>query len=100
MYAKFSSAQLSRAAVHDPYRTVNSVDGEQVDLDTPNTKSDVFSLHVHLTSESADMVVCRWFDQMKSTVVLVTARPDQDDDESRSPFQVFQLREAARSNMF
>jgi phosphoglycerate dehydrogenase-like enzyme len=78
MYSRFCRAFDSRVLVYDPYKAVDRDGLEQVDnLSVLLRKSDVVSIHVHVTDETIGMIDARRFTQMKRNVLLVnTSRGD------------------------
>lgn len=78
MYASYCRAFGASVMVYDPYKSVSDRDIVQVDrVDELVMKSDVISLHVHVTRETLGMVDKSWFGKMKPDVLIVnTARGD------------------------
>ena len=74
-YAGYARAFGSRVVAYDPYVTVDGGGVEQVERDELLRASDIISLHVHASAETAGMIDASWFRLMKPTVLLVnTAR--------------------------
>ncbi len=78
MYSHYCKAFDSRVLVFDPYKNVERDDLEQVDdISTLLMESDVIAMHVHVTDETISMINKKFFDKMKSDVLLVnTSRGD------------------------
>jgi len=78
MYAHYCKAFGSKVVVYDPYKQIDDHSIEQVDnIDILLAKSDVISLHVHVTDETQEMLSHNLFLKMKTDVVIVnTSRGD------------------------
>ncbi|MFA4826211.1 MAG: NAD(P)-dependent oxidoreductase [Methanoregula sp.] len=76
-FAAYARAFGCKVLVYDPYKTVERTDIYQVGLDQLLQDSDIISLHVHVTTETKNMVNSSWFSIVKPTVILVnTSRGD------------------------
>jgi phosphoglycerate dehydrogenase-like enzyme len=77
LFANYSQAFGSTVLVYDPHKDVNDGGINQVGLEELLTKSDVISLHIHVTGETKGMVNEAWLSRMKRDVLLVnTSRGD------------------------
>ncbi len=76
LYASYCSAFGAKVIIYDPYKTVARTEFSQVSsLDELLTKSDVISLHVHVSPETTGMINESCFARMKPDVLLInTAR--------------------------
>ena len=78
MYANFCKAFGAKLIAYDPYKIINDDKVKQVkNLKDIFIGSDVIALHVHVSSETIDMINKSSFDQMKKGVILInTSRGD------------------------
>ena len=85
---QYCQAFGSMVLVNDPYKTVNSHERlKQVSLDKMLSKSDVISLHVHVTDETTEMIDAAAFAIMKDDVLIVnTSRGEIVDEKALIEF--------------
>jgi len=78
MYANFCKAFGAKLMAYDPYKIINDDKVKQVkNLKDIFINSDVIALHVHVSSETFEMINKSSFDQMKKGVILInTSRGD------------------------
>ena len=72
MYSRYCKAFGSRILVYDPYTEVEDLDFEQTsDLDQLLRTSDVISIHVHPSAQTADLLNATKFKKMKAEVFII-----------------------------
>ena len=78
MYANYCLAFDSKVLVYDPYKDCNNKKITKIsNIGTLLVESDIISFHIHVTSETINMVDKNWFRQMKSNVLMInTSRGD------------------------
>jgi len=74
MMSRFARAFDMEVLAFDPYVVVPDDWVTQVDLDELLARSEIISLHVHLTPETYGMVDRSWFDRMGGTYLVNTSR--------------------------
>ena len=78
IYSKYCLAFESKVLVYDPYKKVSNNKVQQVhNISTLLYQSDVISIHVHVTDQTKNMINQKWFNKMKSNVLIInTSRGD------------------------
>ena len=78
IYSKYCLAFGSKVLVYDPFKNVDKKNIQQVnDINKLLFKSDVISIHVHATDQTKNMINRKWFNKMKSNVLIInTSRGD------------------------
>ena len=78
IYSKYCLAFASKVLVYDPYKNIDNKNIQQIsDINKLLIKSDVISIHVHVTDETKNMVTHKWFNKMKPDALIVnTSRGD------------------------
>tara|TARA_Y100000590_G_scaffold211779_2_gene239983 strand:- start:5264 stop:6229 length:966 start_codon:yes stop_codon:yes gene_type:complete len=76
-FCKYAKPFTSNIIAHDPYKKIDDNNIDQVNLEHLLIKSDVISIHVHVTDETIGMINDDCFSKMKSSVLIVnTSRGD------------------------
>ncbi len=87
MYAHYCASFGARVLVHDPYQTIDDPRFESVALAELAAKSDVISLHVHVTDETRKMVDPAFLRLVKPDVAIInTARGEIVDETALMDF--------------
>ncbi|MDX6769780.1 MAG: NAD(P)-dependent oxidoreductase [Elusimicrobiota bacterium] len=71
MYSRFARGFDMKVLAHDPFVKVKDRWVEQVGLDALLRRSEIITLHVHLTPETRGMVDASWFRRMRPGVFFV-----------------------------
>lgn len=71
LFSRYVKAFGGTVLVHDPYKTIDDSDLEQVALERLRSESDVISLHVHVTPETREMINGEFLRAVKSNLLLV-----------------------------
>lgn len=74
MYARFARGFDMKVLAHDPFVKISEPWVEQVELDALLRRSEIVTLHVHLTKETRGMVDKSWFDRMNGVYLVNTSR--------------------------
>lgn len=74
MYSRFARGFDMKVLAHDPLIKITDDWVEQVSLDELLKRSEIVTLHVHLTPETRGMVDKTWFDRMKGVYFINTSR--------------------------
>lgn len=74
MYSRFARGFDMKVLAHDPFVKVADPWVEQVGLDELLRRSEIVTLHVHLTDETRSMVDKTWFDRMNGAYFINTSR--------------------------
>jgi D-3-phosphoglycerate dehydrogenase len=74
MYSRFARGFDMKVLACDPFVTVQDDWVEQVDLDALLRRSEIITLHVHLTPQTRGMVDKTWFDRMNGAYLVNTSR--------------------------
>jgi len=83
MYSGYCKSFGAKVLVYDPYKEVKEKDIEQhKSVDTLLNKSDIVSVHVHVTEETTQMINKSYFREMKSNVLIVNTARGEVIDES------------------
>jgi D-3-phosphoglycerate dehydrogenase len=74
MYSRFARGFGMTVLAHDPFKKIKDRWVEQVSLDALLRRSEIVTLHVHLTPETREMVDKSWFRRMKGAYFINTSR--------------------------
>lgn len=74
MYSRFARGFDMKVLAHDPFVKIEDPWVEQVRLDALLKRSEIITLHIHLTPETRGMVDKGWFNRMKGAYLINTSR--------------------------
>lgn len=74
MMSRFADAFDMQVLAYDPHVTVTDAWVEQVERDALLDRSEILSLHLHLTPDTHRMIDRTWFDRMHGTYLVNTSR--------------------------